>query len=240
MFVQTSCHLTVKINHPTRKSVCCSNGSPDTFFRPVANQSDPGPGTLRRLNRLEYRNTIRDLMGVEFDTSVEFPPDDSGDGFDNNADALSISPLLAEKYVEAAREIVDRAVPKTSRVIPVQLIDADEFETDIDSKSKRLSFDTATTATTTFEVASDANYRVIVPIEIDGSFDFNSARARVRLLLDEQVLHDHEYGWQNDFVYEVSLERQLNKGDHVAPVQTGPRRIEGSRTGVSRMMTEHS
>ena len=152
--------------------------------------SDPGPGTLRRLNRLEYRNTIRDLMGVEFDTSVEFPPDDSGDGFDNNADALSISPLLAEKYVEAAREIVDRAVPKTSRVIPIQLIEADAFKTDIDSKSKRLSFDRAATATAKFKVASDANYRVIVPIEIDGSFDFNSARARVQLLLDGQVLHD--------------------------------------------------
>ena len=44
---------------------------------------DPGRVTVRRLNRVEYRNTIRDLMGVDYDTSVEFPPDDSGHGFDN-------------------------------------------------------------------------------------------------------------------------------------------------------------
>lgn len=191
-------------------------------------QSDPGPLTVRRLNRVEYRNTIQDLMGVEFDTSVEFPPDDSGDGFDNNADALSISPLLAEKYLEAAREIVDRAVPKTSRVMPVQLIIPDDFETDMDSKSKRLLFTRAATATTVFQVAQDANYRVIVPIEVDGSFDFNPARARVRLWLDEQILQDQEYGWQADFVFEVSLERQLDKGPHSLKFQVEPVESKGT------------
>ncbi|MDZ4851137.1 MAG: DUF1587 domain-containing protein [Pirellulaceae bacterium] len=82
-------------------------------FSPSRDPSDPGTSALRRLNRLEYGNTIRDLRGVEFDTSVEFPPDDSGDSFDNNADALSISPMLAEKYVATAREIVDRADSRT-------------------------------------------------------------------------------------------------------------------------------
>lgn len=73
-----------------------------------SNPADPDPGrvTLRRLNRVEYRNTIRDLTGVEFDTSSEFPPDDSGYGFDNIGDALSVSPLLMEKYLNAARDIV--------------------------------------------------------------------------------------------------------------------------------------
>jgi hypothetical protein len=177
-------------------------------------QTDPGPSRLRRLNRMEYRNTIRDLMGIDFDTSVEFPPDDSGDGFDNNADALSISPLLAEKYIESAREIVDRAVPKNSRVIPVQVIDSKDFETEIDSKSRRLSFDTEARASTTVTISGEADYRLIVPIEIDGSFDFSSLRARVRLLFDGEVFHDQEYGWQSDFAYEVSIDRHLVTGDH--------------------------
>jgi hypothetical protein len=72
---------------------------------------DPGRVTLRRLNRVEYRNTIRDLMGVDFDTFDEFPADDAGYGFDNVGDALSVSPLLMEKYLNAAEEIVAKAVP---------------------------------------------------------------------------------------------------------------------------------
>lgn len=72
---------------------------------------DPGRVTLRRLNRVEYRNTIRDLMGVDYDTTDEFPIDDAGYGFDNVGDALSISPLLMEKYLNAAEAIVAKAVP---------------------------------------------------------------------------------------------------------------------------------
>ena len=73
--------------------------------------SDPGRVTLRRLNRVEYRNTIRDLMGIDYDTADEFPADDSGYGFDNVGDALSVSPLLMEKYLNAAEAIVAKAVP---------------------------------------------------------------------------------------------------------------------------------
>ena len=78
---------------------------------------DPGRVTVRRLNRVEYRNTIRDLMGVDYDTSVEFPPDDSGHGFDNIADVLTLSPLLLEKYLAAAKSIVSQVVPMVPRVV---------------------------------------------------------------------------------------------------------------------------
>ena len=64
---------------------------------------DPGRVTVRRLNRVEYRNTIRDLMGVDYDTTAEFPPDDTGHGFDNIGEVLTLSPLLLEKYITAAR-----------------------------------------------------------------------------------------------------------------------------------------
>jgi len=66
---------------------------------------DPGRVTLRRLNRLEYRNTVLDLTGVKYDTAGEFPPDDSGFGFDNVGAAMTVSPLLMEKYLNAARDI---------------------------------------------------------------------------------------------------------------------------------------
>ena len=78
---------------------------------------DPGRVTVRRLNRVEYRNTIKDLMGTDFNAEAEFPPDDTGNGFDNIGDGLTISPLLLEKYLAAAESIVDRAVPKVGRVM---------------------------------------------------------------------------------------------------------------------------
>ncbi|HUC86660.1 MAG TPA: DUF1592 domain-containing protein [Candidatus Acidoferrales bacterium] len=75
---------------------------------------DPGRITLRRLNRIEYRNTIRDLLGVDFNTSEAFPPDDTGHGFDNIGDVLTLPPMLLEKYVVAAHQIVTEAAPQKS------------------------------------------------------------------------------------------------------------------------------
>jgi hypothetical protein len=74
-------------------------------------EPDPGQVTLRRLNRVEYRNTVRDLVGVDYDTTDEFPADDAGYGFDNVGEALSMSPLLMEKYLNSAEEIVAEGVP---------------------------------------------------------------------------------------------------------------------------------
>ena len=74
---------------------------------------DPGRVTARRLNRFEYTNTIRDLLGVNFRAQDEFPADDSGYGFDNIGDVLTVSPLLIDKYVGAAEKIAMRADRKS-------------------------------------------------------------------------------------------------------------------------------
>ena len=71
---------------------------------------DPGRPTIRRLNRQEYNNTIRDLVGVDFKPADDFPSDDVGYGFDNIGDVLSMSPLLLEKYLRAAEQIADKAI----------------------------------------------------------------------------------------------------------------------------------
>src|SRR5262249_27970295 len=70
-------------------------------------QRDPGRVTIRRLNRNEYNNTIRDLLGVKFKPAEDFPTDDVGYGFDNIGDVLAMSPLLMEKYLNAAAKILD-------------------------------------------------------------------------------------------------------------------------------------
>lgn len=80
----------------------------DTFYRTAP--ADPGRVTVRRLNRTEYNNTIRDLMRVDFMPAKDFPADDSGYGFDNIGDVLTMSPLLMEKYFAAAEKIAAKAV----------------------------------------------------------------------------------------------------------------------------------
>ena len=71
---------------------------------------DPGRVTARRLNRAEYNNTVRDLLGVDAHPADDFPQDDSGYGFDNIADVLSLSPALMEKYMTAAERVVRTAL----------------------------------------------------------------------------------------------------------------------------------
>jgi cytochrome c553 len=70
-----------------------------------------GPAVTRRLNRREYRNTIRDLFGVDYAVTDIFPADGSGgEGFDTNAETLFISPILMERYLEAAQQILDQVI----------------------------------------------------------------------------------------------------------------------------------
>jgi hypothetical protein len=88
---------------------------------------DPGRVTVRRLNRVDYRNTIRDLMGVDYDTQKEFPADDTGHGFDNIGDVLTISPMLLEKYLDAAQTIVTSVVPTKALAVADNVIEGRAF-----------------------------------------------------------------------------------------------------------------
>jgi hypothetical protein len=92
----------------------------------------PGRVTLRRLNRAEYNNTIRALVGVDFRPADDFPADDVGNGFDNIGDVLSIPPILLEKYLAAAERIVDEAYADPAlrkRLLPFEATTDDERRT---------------------------------------------------------------------------------------------------------------
>lgn len=79
--------------------------------------TDPGRVTIRRLNRAEYNNTVRDLLGIDFQPADDFPSDDVGHGFDNIGDVLSLPPLLMEKYIDAAEKIAASAVETAQQAI---------------------------------------------------------------------------------------------------------------------------
>ena len=76
----------------------------------AAERLNPGRPTLHRLNRQEYANAIRDLFGLEIDVETLLPADDMAFGFDNNADILTVSPGLLERYMSAARRVARLAV----------------------------------------------------------------------------------------------------------------------------------
>lgn len=80
---------------------------------PAKVPNDVGRSVLHRLSRLEYNNTVRDLLGVDSHPADIFPPDGGGGGgFDNNASTLFVPPILMEKYLMAAGEIVADAKPE--------------------------------------------------------------------------------------------------------------------------------
>ena len=77
-----------------------------------------GRVTARRLNRTEYSNTVRDLFGIDFKVADDFPSDEVGGGFDNNADVLSMPPMLLEKYIESAEKIASMAILDPAELKP--------------------------------------------------------------------------------------------------------------------------
>ncbi len=98
----------------------------ESVFAIDPDHPDPGRVTVRRLNRIEYNNTIRDLVGVNFDAGADFPADDSGYGFDNIGDVLSIPPVLFERYLAAAEKVMSAAIlndhTPRSQTMPINLL----------------------------------------------------------------------------------------------------------------------
>jgi mono/diheme cytochrome c family protein len=78
--------------------------------RAALEHPNPGRPTLHRLNRIEYANAVRDLLALEIDAASLLPADNAAYGFDNNADALSLSPALTERYLGAAAKISEMAL----------------------------------------------------------------------------------------------------------------------------------
>lgn len=77
--------------------------------------TDPGRVTLHRLNRAEYNNTVHDLLGTKLTPAEDFPIDDRGNGFDNMADVLTLSPLHLSVYHSAAKALAAEALSNATQ-----------------------------------------------------------------------------------------------------------------------------
>ncbi|MEP7337172.1 MAG: DUF1587 domain-containing protein, partial [Acidobacteriota bacterium] len=130
---------------------------------------DPGRVTARRLNRAEYNNTVRDLLGVDYKPAEDFPQDDSGYGFDNIGDVLSLSPVLMEKYLTAAEKIARTAVFGAEQMKPTmarlraegrKVVPSQKALTDYDVTG--LSLPNSIHVTHKFSVDGEYNFRVFL------------------------------------------------------------------------------
>lgn len=100
----------------------------DAIFPVDPANPDPGEIALRRLNRTEYQNTIRDLLGAEINTAEILPPDDSGYGFDNIGDVLTVSPVHMERYLDAARISLEKTLDFSPPRYRIQAIHGNRFQ----------------------------------------------------------------------------------------------------------------
>ena len=176
---------------------------------------DPGRVTIRRLNRVEYRNTVRDLTGFDFKAEEEFPPDDTGYGFDTIGDVLSVSPLLLEKYMQAAESIVAAAVPTVSRVVPERTYRGTEFRNVAGpGNADRMSFYKKIKVSRLYTVDAEGDYRFVLDLAVDGAFTFDPGRCTAVMKLDDRELLRETYGWQDYKLYRYTPQAHLTAGDH--------------------------
>lgn len=184
---------------------------------------DPGRVRPRRLNRSEYRHTIRDLMGFDFNSEVEFPPDDSGNGFDNNGDVLTVSPLLLEKYLAAAELIVERAVPKVSKVMRERVVTGKEFRAENGGASgEQLNARKATKVAKSFTVEQADRYRISVELEVRGTFDFDASRCRLIGRVNGEQQFVEEIAWSERRTLKHEFEVNWVPGRQVVSFEVVP------------------
>src|SRR5262245_65079 len=196
----------------------------DVFGIDPANP-DPGRVTLRRLNRVEYRNTVRDLIGVDYNTVHEFPPDDSGFGFDNIGDALTMSPMLMEKYVAAAQAIVAEAVPTAPRKPAEAELNGMAFDgTNARLKwgKRDLVFSEPASVHAIYKSESPGSYRVSLELEVNGSYVPDPGRARVIFKVDGKEALNQEFGYYDEKVFTFDSTHKWSPAEHTFSIELQP------------------
>ena len=200
---------------------------------------DPGRVTARRLNRAEYNNTVRELLGVDLRPADDFPQDDSGYGFDNIADVLSLSPVLMEKYLSAADAVARTALFGPPTLKPTLTRLRSEGRRNGDAKTFPARYDeTGLSLPNAFHgvhrIPVEGEY--LVKVFLGGQRPANSDPVTVSLWVDDKettsVVHDQEkYGRfdldRQDFGGQTTEFRvRLTAGEHRISVAI-PRIFEG-------------
>ncbi len=194
-------------------------------FKIDARNPDPGRVTVRRLNRVEYRNTIHDLIGVDYNTDHEFPPDDTGFGFDNIGDALTTSPMLMEKYVAAAQTIVSSAVPTAAREPIEQIVKGMSFDgTNARAKwgKRQILFSEPANVSASFRTDIAGTYRVKLDMEVNGSYYPDPGKARIVFKIDGKEFLNQEFAYHDEKAYVFESTHKWQPSGHTLSIELHP------------------
>ena len=172
---------------------------------------DPGRVTARRLNRAEYTNTIRDLLAVDFRADKNFPTDDSGEGFDNIGDILTVSPTLMDKYISSAARIAARAIGADPLPKPIEV----EYST----RLKNIRRTDLSSVEATHRVDFDAEYTIRIGLPGQRAADAKPVNMGIWMdgkLIDTSLIETKPSGLVYFNPYSEEIRRlYLPEGDHV-------------------------
>jgi hypothetical protein len=178
--------------------------------------NDPGRVTIRRLNRLEYNNTIRDLFGIDFKPADDFPSDDVGEGFDNIGDVLSLPPLLLEKYLAAAEKISEQVVyvPGVQSANEIT-INKDDFSIEgsgrISDLSQEIGFYSNGTLTIKVRIEAKGKYEFSVDV---GAQQAGPELAKMELALDGKTMLKQSVSARQNAPRKYTVAMELGPGQH--------------------------
>ena len=200
---------------------------------------NPGRVTARRLNRAEYNNTIRDLLGVDTRPADDFPQDDSGYGFDNIGDVLSLSPALMEKYISAAEHVTRTALFGPPRMTPTLVRLRSDGRRPGDAKTFPASYDvTGLSLSNAFHaihrIPVEGEY--VVRVGLGGLRPAGSAPIAVALWIDDRQISSLDFDLDRSARFDddrqdfggqmVEFRVRLTPGDHAIAASI-PRIFEG-------------
>ena len=203
-------------------------------FKLDPNHPDPGRVTIRRLNRVEYYYSIKDLLGVEYATWENFPADDTGYGFDTIGDVLSISPLHMEKYLEAASTVAEKALPKGAVMqTPVRVFEGSRFREDGDDSHQAdwLEFKEERKVFLKGDAPVKGVYQVTLDYAIRGSIAATDQSARLELWMNGKKIAERTVGWDQRDTIKIGGQADLMKGSNTIEVRLRPKNPPGAGQG---------
>ena len=186
--------------------------------------ADPGHLTAHRLNRVEYDNTIRDLLAVNFKASGDFPADDSGFGFDNIGDVLSVSPVLLEKYLNAATKIANRAIPSDALPRPTRVRYSPDHSPNDDGSALQ----------NKFEFPAEGDYEIRVAV------NGHKEAQRIHLALDGKEILASDVRIERDTPRSYEIRMRVPYGEHMLAATMEPRTPTPEEVDLSARMKEEA
>jgi hypothetical protein len=199
-------------------------------------QTGSSPVVIRRLNRQEYNNTLRDLVGLDLHLADAFPADDVGFGFDNVGSALNLSPILVEKYLDAAEVALDRAIalPDPSGYPPIELIGLNTYPLPPDKAVEFAHNLKPGRYLADFSLVRVGVAESVAPPRLIVGFGKDRRTVEAVKVQDETVVYRY---WldvtEGDATVHVSLDKnqgqRANAGKQVGSNVSGDQRYEGNR-----------